>query len=110
MPVTGGTSSGLGRKSSTASSIGWMPLFLSADPHRTGMIRAASVPARSAVTIRVDLVLFEVAVRDLVIDVRERLDQPLVPGRRLRGQLGGNLPDLDLVAQVIAVRDRLHVD
>ena len=52
VPVTGGTSSGLGRKSSTASSMGWMPLFLRADPHRTGMIRAASVPARIALTIR----------------------------------------------------------
>src|SRR4249919_33799 len=36
MPAMDGTSSGDGRKSTTASSSGWTPLFLNADPQMTG--------------------------------------------------------------------------
>ena len=36
VPVMDGTSSGDGRKSTTASSSGWTPLFLNADPQMTG--------------------------------------------------------------------------
>ena len=48
MPVIGGRSTGLGRKSTTASSMGCTPLFLNADPHSTGTTWLAMVPARSA--------------------------------------------------------------
>ncbi len=48
MPWIGGTSSGLGRYSMTASSSGCTPLFLNALPRRTGVIVASSVAARRA--------------------------------------------------------------
>ena len=44
-PWTGGMSSGLGRKSTIASSIGWTPLFLKALPHSTG-VRLPAMVAR----------------------------------------------------------------
>ena len=47
-PWIAGTSSGLGRYSITASSSGWTPLFLKAEPRTTGVSASASVPARSA--------------------------------------------------------------
>ena len=47
-PSTGGTSSGLGRKSMTASSSGWTPLFLNEEPHRTGVSLISSVALRIA--------------------------------------------------------------
>src|SRR2546427_3304496 len=46
VPSTGGTSSGDGRKSTTASSSGWMPLFLKAEPASTGVIFNAMVERR----------------------------------------------------------------
>ncbi len=48
MPVAAGMSSGDGRKSTTASSIGWTPLFLKAEPHSTGTNENDSVPLRMA--------------------------------------------------------------
>ncbi len=46
-PSIGGTSSGDGRKSTTASSSGCTPLFLNAEPQRTGTIDPPMVPALS---------------------------------------------------------------
>ncbi len=46
-PSVAGTSSGLGRKSTTASSRGCTPLFLKADPHSTGTTLPVTVPWRS---------------------------------------------------------------
>ncbi len=43
-------STGLGRKSTIASSIGWTPLFLNALPHSTGVIALAMVARRIAAT------------------------------------------------------------
>ena len=51
-PVTGGTSSGDGRKSMTASSSGCTPLFLNDEPQRTGVIWLESVALRMAATSR----------------------------------------------------------
>ena len=48
VPSAGGMSSGLGMKSTTASSIGWTPLFLNAEPQSTGTKLNASVPVRIA--------------------------------------------------------------
>ena len=39
---------GLGRKSTTASSMGWTPLFLKAEPHSTGTTWLAMVALRRA--------------------------------------------------------------
>ena len=50
-PIMGGTSSGDGRRSTTASSSGCTPLFLKAEPQVTGTIFMASVPARMAARI-----------------------------------------------------------
>ena len=51
-PSTGGTSSGEGRKSITASSSGCTPLFLKDEPHSTGVILISSVALRMALTRR----------------------------------------------------------
>jgi hypothetical protein len=45
-PFMSGTSSGDGRKSTTASSIGCTPLFLKAEPHSTGTKAPLLVPLR----------------------------------------------------------------
>ena len=47
-PLIAGMSTGLGRKSTIASSIGWTPLFLNALPHRTGVTPPAMVARRIA--------------------------------------------------------------
>jgi hypothetical protein len=52
MPVTGGTSSGEGSSSTIASSRGWTPLFLKADPQRTGVTLRSSVARCSDLAIR----------------------------------------------------------
>src|SRR5204863_6026066 len=51
MPTTGGTSSGDGRNSTTASSSSCTPLFFSALPHITGVAVLASATRRSAAWI-----------------------------------------------------------
>ncbi len=48
VPWVGGRSTGDGRKSTTASSIGWTPLFLKALPFRIGTQWFSRVPTRSA--------------------------------------------------------------
>ena len=50
-PLTGGMSTGDGRKSITASSMRCTPLFLKAVPHSIGWISQAMVRSRSALTI-----------------------------------------------------------
>ena len=50
-PSVGGTSSGDGRKSTTASSSGCTPLFLNAEPQITGTSLPATVPLRRQATI-----------------------------------------------------------
>src|SRR5260370_191526 len=51
LPATGGRSSGEGRKSTTASSIGCTPLLRNAEPSRTGVIAIFKVAARIAARI-----------------------------------------------------------
>src|SRR6266511_5032202 len=48
MPLIGGTSSGDGRKSTTASSSGCTPLYLKAEPHSTGK----NAPVTTALRIK----------------------------------------------------------
>jgi len=47
-PTTGGRSTGLGRKSMTASRRGWTPLFLNAEPASTGTTALSMVAVRRA--------------------------------------------------------------
>ena len=50
MPVIDGTSSGDGRKSTTASSSGCTPLFLNAEPQMTGTNAASPLPRTELLT------------------------------------------------------------
>ena len=93
----------------TASSMGWMPLFFSADPHRTGTILYSSVPARSArEVVGRDLLALEELVGDVVVEVGQGLDHLVVPGRGPRPARRGSRRSAR-VAQVAAVGDRLHL-
>ena len=60
----------------TASSIGWTPLFLSAEPVRTGMILVVSVPRRRPRLISAigQLLALEVLVGELVVHLGDGLD------------------------------------
>ncbi len=113
IPCTAGTSSGLGRKSITASSSGCTPLFLKAEPSRTGVTEMSSVAARSArfsisgVTLRLVL---EVGLHQLVVVVGDRVDQLVVVLLGLLDQLGRDLADLEALPEVVGVLDRIHLD
>ena len=77
------------------------------------MISSASVPARSARRIwsaRDGALVLEVRLEHLVVEVRDRVDQLVVVLVRLLGELGGDLADLELLAEVVLVDDRLHLD
>ena len=65
-----------------ASSSGWTPLFLNAEPHRTGVIERSSVQARIAARRRrgVDLLVLEERHRDVLVVVRDGLDQVVARG------------------------------
>ena len=112
MPSTGGTSSGLGRKSITASSSGCTPLFLKDEPHSTGVSLISSVALRIAATSALgrDLGLLEDQLDELVVVVGDLVEQVLARGGRGVGVLGRDLGDLDVLAELVLVDDRLHVD
>ncbi len=46
----------------------------------------------------------------LVVEVRDRVDQLVVVLLRLLGELGRDLDDVELLAEVVPVQDRLHLD
>ena len=69
-----------------ASSSGWTPLFLKAEPHSTGviaMVRVASADGAPQVG-GIDLAAFEIRLHELVVVVGDRLEQVMAV---LRGQL-----------------------
>src|SRR3954453_14292601 len=83
MPCTGGTSSGLGRYVTTASSSGCTPLFLNAEPARIGVTVMSSVAGRGAGRAAQHLgrhlgLVLEVRLRQLVVVVGDRVDQLVV--------------------------------
>src|SRR4026209_1730298 len=82
IPWMGGTSSGLGRKSMTASSSGWTALFLKAEPGGRGAEGALEHIRRDR-----GLVL-EVRLHQFVVMVGDRVDQLVVVLVRLFEQLG----------------------
>ena len=96
-PCAGGMSSGLGRKSTTASSIGWTPLFLNAEPHSIGheverpACRCGWRVLRSA---SVSVLAGEVLLHQLVVLAGDRLEQLVAPLVGLVDHVGG---DVDLV-------------
>ena len=85
MPVTGGMSSGDGRKSTTASSSGCTPLFLNAEPQMTGTNAAFSLRTDSIVRLRSaalislfgDLLAVQVLLEDRVVDFAHLFDELL---------------------------------
>jgi len=64
----------------------------------------------AAQRLGVNLLPLEEAMRDVVIEVGHGLDQLVAPGGGVLGQVGRDLPDLDQVAQVVAISDRLHLE
>ena len=113
VPWVGGMSSGLGRKSMTASSIGWTPLFLNAEPHRIGTKSNASVPARSATLISSSVTSSpaEVLLHEVVVAGGDGLEQQLAVLGGLIVHVGGDLDLVPLGAELFVVPDeRLHLD
>ena len=105
MPSVGLMSIGAGRKSTTASSMGCTPLFLNAEPHSTGTNSNAK---RSGADRGLDLVdgqvlAFEVLLHQVIVDVRDRLEQ--LVARRVGGVgvFGGDVDDLELGAFGVVV-------
>ncbi|MGB8921348.1 MAG: GTP-binding protein, partial [Pseudomonas sp.] len=54
--------------------------------------------------------VLEIRLEHLVVEMRDRVDQLVVVLVRLLGQLGRNLGHLELLAEVVLVDDRLHLD
>ena len=76
------------------------------------MIRVVSVPRRRPRLISgiVELLAFEVLVGQLVVHLGDGLDHRVAMLDRLVEELRRDVDDVDLVAQVVAVVDRLHLD
>ena len=96
----------------TASSSGWTPLFLNEEPHSTGvsLICERRLADRGDQRVGRDLGLLEDQLDELVVVVRDLLEQVLAGGLRRVGQVGGDLLDRDVLAELVLVDDRLHVD
>ncbi len=96
----------------TASSIGCTPLFFSAEPreHRDDLVGERPLAQRAAQLVGADRLALEELVRDVVVEVGDRLDHLLAPLGGDRLVLGRDVAHVDLVAEVVAVGDRLHVD
>ena len=60
--------------------------------------------------IGVDLLPLQESMRDVVVEVGDRLHQLVAPGGGLLGKLAGDLTHLDQVTQVVPVGDRLHLE
>ena len=111
-PCIGGTSSGDGSSSTIASSSGCTPLFLKAEPQRTGVTLRSSVARCSDLAIRSCGIssLVEVGLHQLVVVVGAGLDQV---GARLVGgvgQVGGDLLVLELGAELVLPDEGLVLD
>ena len=97
----------------TASSSGWTPLFLNAEPHRTGTSFSEIVPLRrprrSSSSVRA--VSFEVLLHQLIVRLTGRLDHLLARLLRRSAKLLGNLCRLEVRPQgLVLVQDRLLPD
>ena len=95
-----------------ASSSGWTPLFLNAEPHRTGVIERSSVHARIAARRRrgVDLLVLEERHHDVVVVIRDGLDEIVARGGGGSGEVVGDLVLFPRVADRVGVADRLALD
>ena len=111
-PVTGGTSSGEGSSSTTASSSGCTPLFLNEEPQRTGVTLVSRQARCRDLAIRSWGISSsaEVGLHQLVVVVGAGLDQlgPVFLGLVLRGRRGSRR--LELGAELVLPDQRLHLD
>ena len=96
----------------TASSSGCTPLFLKLEPHSTGVILISSVALRIAAFRRStgDLLLLEDHLEQLVVVLGDLLEQVLARGRGRVDELGRDLDDVLLLAELVLVDDRLVLD
>ena len=122
MPLIDGTSSGDGRKSTTASSSGCTPLFLNAEPQMTGT-NAPSFPERTELLTRLRIAALisssvivvglaaEILLEDDVVDFADLLEQLLAVVLGVLDHVGRDLAD-DVVGahRLVLVGDRLHLD
>jgi len=92
-PIIGGTSSGLGRKSTTASSSGCTPLFLNDAPQRDGNEgqRNGSTPERRQDGFGGKLPAGEIQLHQRVILLAGRLDEFLTQLAAAHAQIGGDI-------------------
>ena len=82
-----------------------------AEQHRRELARERRLAQRAPDLVGGDRVLVEdVGLEQLVVEVRDRVDQLVVVLVRLLGELGGDLGDVELLAEVVLVDDRLHLD
>ena len=78
----------------TASSSGWTPLFLNDEPHSTGVSLISSVALRIACVEAArpgSRLLLEDQLDELVVVVRDLLEQVLARGRGLVGHVGSGM-------------------
>ena len=82
-----------------------------AEQHRRDLVgdRAGAERALDHLRRHRGLVL-DVRLEHLVVEVRDRVDQLVVVLVRLLGELGRDLGGLELLAEVVLVDDRLHLD
>ena len=87
-------------------------MFLNAEPQKTGVSLIASVALRIAALERAprDLGVLEDQLDELVVVVRDLLEQVLARGLGRVGVLGGDVDDVEFLAEVVLVDDRLHPD
>ena len=96
----------------TASSIGWTPLFLNAEPHRIGTKSNASVPLRIAdLDLGLgDVFAAEVLLHQVVVAGGDGLEQLLAVLVGLVDHVGRDLDLVPLGAELFVVPDeRLHL-
>ena len=96
----------------TASSSGWTPLFLNEEPHSTGVMLEVErrLADRRAEQVDRDLGLLEDQLEQLVVVVRDLLEQLLAGGLGDVLVVVGDVGDLDVLAELVVVDDRLHVE
>ena len=78
--------------------------------HRGDLDRQRRLADRLLEALGRDLLLLEDHLDELVVVVGDLLEQVLARGRGLVGQLRGNVDDVLLLAELVLVDDRLHLD
>jgi hypothetical protein len=94
-----------------ASSRSWTPLFLKAEPQKTGVKSLAMVPADSLVNLLGgEISCLEVGVEEFLGGLGDRLEQLLTILGGLIGEFGGDVDGLPHLAVVTLPDVTLHLD